>query len=85
MCFGPASPDAGVELLCQLFLQCIYPGAGGGGGGRKGLTAIFTHFFHGHDLTHGLISQYKQMSLFTWVPGGKRGVTAIFYPFFSGS
>ncbi len=24
MCFGPASPDAGVELLRQLFLQCIY-------------------------------------------------------------
>ncbi len=23
MCFGPASPDAGVELLRQLFLQCI--------------------------------------------------------------
>ncbi len=22
MCFGPASPDAGVELLRQLFLQC---------------------------------------------------------------
>ncbi len=22
MCFGPASPDAGVELLSQLFLQC---------------------------------------------------------------
>ncbi len=24
MSFGPASPDAGVELLRQLFLQCIY-------------------------------------------------------------
>ncbi len=23
VCFGPASPDAGVELLRQLFLQCI--------------------------------------------------------------
>ncbi len=22
VCFGPASPDAGVELLRQLFLQC---------------------------------------------------------------
>ncbi len=33
MCFGPASPDAGVELLGQLFLQCVnfeetfWPGA----------------------------------------------------------
>ncbi len=23
VCFGPASPDAGVELLRQLFLQCL--------------------------------------------------------------
>ena len=23
VCFGPASPDAGVELLRQLFLQCM--------------------------------------------------------------
>ncbi len=25
MCFGPASPNAGVELLRQLFLQCMHP------------------------------------------------------------
>ena len=27
--FGPASPDAGVELLRQLFLQCVYAGKSG--------------------------------------------------------
>ncbi len=51
MSFGPASPDAGVELLRQLFLQCMVytppppgartPGINGGEGGLSHMIKIF--------------------------------------------
>jgi hypothetical protein len=42
--FGPASPDAGAELLRQLFLQCMHQMGGGKSNTQVSYTAFRSHY-----------------------------------------